>query len=175
MLQNPEQTVCCLCLVYCCLMGGAMVGIMHADVTDAAEILALQRLAYQSEAALYGDWSIPPLCQTLDQMQQDLQSMTVLKACDGKIIVGSVRGLVRDGRCELGRLIVHPDCQGKGIGSGLVRALESALPQVTRFELFTGSRSEANIRLYQRLGYSAFDRKCLSASVELVMLEKIRL
>ena len=39
--------------------------IEEAKVADAAEILALQKLAYQSEAELYGDDAIPPVTQTL--------------------------------------------------------------------------------------------------------------
>ena len=39
--------------------------ITQATAEDAAAILALQRLAYQSEAEVYGDFSIPPLTQTL--------------------------------------------------------------------------------------------------------------
>lgn len=39
---------------------------------DAAAILALQKLAYQSEARLYDDYSLPPLTQTLPEMQPSL-------------------------------------------------------------------------------------------------------
>ena len=38
--------------------------IEHASVTDAGEILALQKLAYESEARLYDDWDIPPMTET---------------------------------------------------------------------------------------------------------------
>lgn len=37
------------------------VTITIAGRDDAAAILELQRLAYQSEAELYQDWNIPPL------------------------------------------------------------------------------------------------------------------
>ena len=56
--------------------------IVPADVSDAAEILELQKLAYQSEAVLYDDWSIPPLTQTLDEIKKDFDEMTFLKICD---------------------------------------------------------------------------------------------
>lgn len=39
-----------------------------ATVEDAVEILALQRLEYQSEAHIYGDWMLPPLIQTLEEI-----------------------------------------------------------------------------------------------------------
>ena len=43
--------------------------IERVSVSDAEEILALQKLAYQSEAEIY---SIPPLVQTLEEMEADL-------------------------------------------------------------------------------------------------------
>jgi hypothetical protein len=36
---------------------------------------------------------------------------------------------------------------------------EAAPPAKRRFELFTGHRSEKNLRLYARLGYNEFQRK----------------
>ena len=61
--------------------------ILHADATDAAEILELQKLAYQSEAVIYEDWFIPPLTQTLDEIREEFYEMTFLKVCDsGKIM-----------------------------------------------------------------------------------------
>jgi len=144
-----------------------------AAVEDAAEILAVQQAAYQSEAELYQDWSIPPLTQTLAELQQELATITVLKASLDSGLVGSVRAVLQDGgSVAIGRLIVHPDCQGQGIGSRLMAAVEAAFPNAARFELFTGSRSAGNIRLYEKLGYRIFERKTLSPQVELVFMEK---
>ncbi len=50
--------------------------------------------------------------------------------------------------------MVVPDLQGQGIGTTLLRAAEEALPaEVTEIRLFTGSRSDPTIRLYERFGY----------------------
>lgn len=149
-----------------------MVEIRSATVVDAAQILALQKLAYESEARLYDDWSIPPLTQTLESLQDELRSDTVLKALDGEHLVGSVRASLRDGLCLIGRLMVHPSRQGQGIGTALMRAIEARFPRASAFELFTGSRSEANIRLYRRLGYEATGARRVSEAVTLVVLGK---
>ena len=69
--------------------------IQPAQPQDAAEILALQKLAYQSEAAIYGGFSIPPLTQTLDQMRADLADKTCLKATVDDRIVGLSAGQSR--------------------------------------------------------------------------------
>ena len=151
-----------------------MVTIVQAREVDAASILELQKLAYQSEAALYNDWSIPPLTQSLASMQEEFAAATVLKAELDAQLVGSVRARATAGACAIGRLIVHPQFQRRGIGAQLMRAIEDTFPGVSRYELFTGSRSEGNIRLYQRLGYRVFRTQTLSPQVELVYMEKHR-
>jgi ribosomal protein S18 acetylase RimI-like enzyme len=146
--------------------------ILLADITDADDILALQKLAYQSEAELYQDWSIPPLTQNIEEIKTEFSTKTFLKAClDGKI-VGSVRVSFNRGTCFVGRLIVHPEHQKKGIGTKLMETIEKIFPSTARFELFTGSRSEGNIRLYEKLGYRIFRKERLSAKVILVYMEK---
>ena len=148
--------------------------IFHADISDAAEILELQKLAYKSEAMLYDDWTIPPFTQTLDEIRKEFTGTTFLKASDSRRIIGSVRASIHDGTCHIARLIVHPESQHKGIGSRLMSAIEAKFPDAKRFELFTGSRSAGNIRLYERLGYKTFRTERLSTQVEIVFMEKWR-
>ena len=148
--------------------------ILRAAISDAAEILELQKVAYQKEAVLYDDWTIPPLTQTLNQIKKEFGEMIFLKVCDSGRLIGSVRASMHDGTCNIGRLIVHPDFQRKGAGARLMLEIETEFPSARRFELFTGSRSEGNIRLYERLGYRIFRTDRLSPRVELVFMEKLR-
>ena len=141
---------------------------------DAAEILALQKLAYQSEAAIWNDYTIPPLTQTLENLQAQFADHIILKAVDNGEIIGSVRGKQENDTCYIGRVIVHPDRQNRGIGSQLMAAIEAAFPTATRFELFTGQKSERNLYLYQKLGYRIFKEEPLNERVTLVYLEKHR-
>lgn len=46
-----------------------------------------------------------------------------------------------------------PSLWGNALGSALLAAIERQFPAARRFELFTGSRSEGNIRRYLRHGY----------------------
>ena len=146
--------------------------ILQATVADAESILALQKLAYASEAALYNDDRIPPLTQTLDQMRGEFDNQVVLKAVDADVIVGSVRAHLREGTCRIGRLIVQPALQGRGLGTRLMTAIEARFAGAERYELFTGDRSERNLRLYERLGYRRLRVEALSPSTTLVFLEK---
>ena len=146
----------------------------RANVGDAEEILTLQKLAYQSEAAIYNDYTIPPLTQTLEEIRADFEKHVFLKvSADGRI-VGSVRAHVRERTCFVGRLIVHPDFQNRGIGTRLLNEIEETFSGAERFELFTGSRSEKNLYLYQKLGYKIFKSEELTDKVALVFLEKCK-
>jgi len=149
------------------------VDIVQATVADAAAILCLQKLAYQSEARIYADDKIPPLTQTLGQIEREFGDRAFLKAVTREgDIVGSVRACEREGTCFIGRLIVHPDLQGKGIGTGLMRAIESRFAHARRFELFTGHKSERNLRFYRKLGYGAFKEEQVTDALRLVFMQK---
>jgi len=53
-----------------------------------------------------------------------------------------------------------------------MQAIESMFPEASKFELFTGNRSEGNIRLYERLGYHSSRSERMSANLSLVFFEK---
>jgi GNAT superfamily N-acetyltransferase len=153
-------------------LSDAPITITRASADDAGELLALQRLAYRSEALIYGDFGIPPLTQTLDSLEADLRSQVVLKAtCDGRI-VGSVRAELRDGTCLVGRLIVQPDAQNRGLGSRLMAEIEACFPAADVFELFTGHESARNLYLYRKLGYQEHRRERVSDALTVVFLRK---
>ncbi len=149
--------------------------ISAATVSDAAEILALQKLAYLSEAGIYNDFSIPPMTQTLEGLVADFGCKTFLKATDGGRIIGSVNGFLKGDRCLIGRLMVHPDFQGRGIGTMLMAAVEVRFAGARTWELFTGGLSLRNIRLYERLGYRITRREKFGGSrFAVVFMVKVR-
>ncbi|MGI0046742.1 MAG: GNAT family N-acetyltransferase [Nitrosotalea sp.] len=146
--------------------------IQKATVSDAEEILLLQKLAYKSEAELYHDYDIPPMTQTLKNIQDDFERQIFLKATFDEKIIGSVRAFAQGETCHIGRLLVHPDFQNQGIGTKLMNEIESWFRACKRFELFTGDKSEKNMALYQKLGYETFKTEKITEQITLVYLEK---
>ncbi len=145
----------------------------RAETKDLKQILILQHLAYQSEAERYNDYTIQPLTQTLEDVEQEFLHGILLKAVDDDgIIIGSVRCAADEKTCYVGKLMVHPEYQGKGIGSGLLLEIEKACPRPS-YELFAGSRSIKNIRLYEKMGYVRYKETAGSADFKFVYLEKV--
>jgi ribosomal protein S18 acetylase RimI-like enzyme len=156
---------------------GMSVTISTADQGDAEKILKLQYLCYQSEAELYGDYSIEPLTQTFEALRAELAQGCVLVARLGDEVVGSVRGVVDDdGTARIAKLIVHPRMQRHGLGGRLLHAVEerlSAESEAKRYRLFTGHRSDLNLRLYRKLGYEQVgDAEPVTRRLSLVTMEK---
>ncbi|MEZ4524965.1 MAG: GNAT family N-acetyltransferase [Desulfobacterales bacterium] len=149
------------------------VRIEKAEKQDLPDILALQKTAYKSEAEIYKDFSIQPLRQTIEETEKEWESHIFLKAVDEHgDIVGSVRAAAENGVCFVGKLMVHPEFQNKGIGKSLMAAIENQFKDSDFFELFTGSKSRKNIALYEKLGYSPVRRENIREDFGLVYLRK---
>ncbi|SCK43385.1 GNAT family N-acetyltransferase [Streptomyces sp. WMMB 322] len=147
---------------------GMSVTIAAAADGDAEQILKLQYLCFQSEAEAYGDYAIAPLTQTLEGLRAEMAAGCMMVARLGDEVVGSVRGAVdSDGTARIDRLCVHPRLQRHGLGGRLLAAIEDRLAaerDAKRYHLVTGHRSEGNLRLYRKSGYTAsgapeWDRK----------------
>jgi ech hydrogenase subunit C len=171
---------------------------LRAEASDAPEILALQKVAYQSEAEIYGDDSLPALQQTLGDLEDDFERMpqreaTVLGArgthegdeasadrviflkavVNGKII-GSIRGYAVDGTAYLSRLNVHPYFRRRGIGRRLLDEIEQLFPHVSRFEAKIGHQSKRNHYQLTKRGYKEFKTEPFTPAIRWVLLQKER-
>ncbi|MEU3188949.1 GNAT family N-acetyltransferase [Streptomyces sp. NPDC006923] len=155
---------------------GMSVTISAASAQDAEHILKLQYLCYQNEAELYGDYTIEPLTQTLDDLRAELGRGHGLVARLGDEVVASVRGSVDEtGTAHIEKLVVHPRMRRHGLGGRLLDAIEAHFagePAAKRFQLFTGHRSEGNLRLYRSRGYAPVSTEQVGPRLKLVTLEK---
>ncbi|GAB2444939.1 GNAT family N-acetyltransferase [Streptomyces incanus] len=155
---------------------GMSVTISAATEQDAEQIFRLQYLCFQSEAALYGNYRIAPLVQSLDSVREEVSTDLVFVARLGDEIVGSVHGRsTEDAAAAIGKLCVHPRLQGHGIGARLLRAAESALADergARMFRLQAGHRSESNLQLYSKVGYQRVGTSRGADGVPMIVLEK---
>jgi GNAT superfamily N-acetyltransferase len=129
-------------------------------------------LAYLSEAKLVNNYSIQPLTQTIEELETEFDKSIILKLLDeNNEIIGSIRAYEENDRVYIGKLMVHPDCQNKGLGTKLLKTIETYFENKS-FELFTSSKSERNLYIYKKNGYKEFTRQKISEGLEIVFMEK---
>ena len=127
--------------------------ILKATINDLTDILKLQKTAFISEAELYNDYNIDPLTQSFDSIVTDFKNYVFLKAEYKDRIVGSVKARDTGQFCWIGRLVVAPEFQNRGIGRKLMAQIENEFPGSKEYVLCTGYKSIRNITLYESLGY----------------------
>ncbi len=126
---------------------------------DAGELLTLSRACWLEEGRAHDTFEIPALGEDLEEVRRGLGRWRTWVLRSHGRLVGSVRARQAGDRWEIGRLMVAPDLQGRGLGRALLKHAEQAAPAgVTAYELVTGARSGDNLRRYKRSGYRAVER-----------------
>lgn len=142
--------------------------ITRLDPTDSATAVALlevQRRAYRVEAERIGFDGIPPLHETLEQLQACGEEFLGWRA-DGRI--GAAISWKRLGdMADIHRLVVDPDHFRRGLGRMLVRAVQ-ALPGVARAIVSTGALNAPARRLYEAEGFRVVATVTLAPGVDIV-------
>jgi GNAT superfamily N-acetyltransferase len=130
----------------------------RARSSDVAELLVLQRCCWVTEAIVNDTLAIPALHEDADDVRRWVEEKHVWIVRQGPRLVAAVRAHQDEQRWEIGRLMVAPDVRGLGLGRWLLSYAESQAPAaVRRFDLFTGARSERNLRMYTSAGYAPAD------------------
>jgi ribosomal protein S18 acetylase RimI-like enzyme len=131
-----------------------LVHLRRLDLTQpgvACAVLELQRRAYAIEAELIGSYEIPPLRETLQNLQATEE--TFLGAYLDGALAGAISWRIDAGVLDLHRLVVDPHHFRAGVGTALVRAALAAEPDATRVIVQTGASNEPAKRLYRREGF----------------------
>jgi tRNA (guanine37-N1)-methyltransferase len=138
---------------------------------DAGEILTLQRACWVQEALDNDTLEIPALHESLADVEASLDDWTYFVVRAEGRLVGAVRGKLEGEHWDIGRVMVAPDLQGRGLGRLLLEHIQTVAPaEATSYVLFTGARSADNQRMYKKAGFSL--RKDLPAPPGAVILTK---
>jgi GNAT superfamily N-acetyltransferase len=130
------------------------VKLVRLDVSDtrtAAQLLVLQRDAYRVEAELIRSDEIPPLGETLAELQAARE--TFLGAFVDGVLTGAVSWRLDGETIDLHRLVVRPAHFRKGVGAALVRAAVAAEPGARQAVVQTGAANAPAIALYLQEGF----------------------
>ncbi len=130
-----------------------------AEPADSGELWTLQRACWLQEAQANETLAIPALTESFADVRDSLSVWDVYVVRSHGRLVGSVRARLQGGQWEIGRIMVAPDVQGRGLGRWLLEFAEAQAPaEATSFSLFTGAASRGNLRMYRRAGYRTLPR-----------------
>ncbi len=147
--------------------------IKQAEEGDLITILELQKHAFMMVAESMNKYDLPPLLQTWEDIYQEYEKGIILKyTSESGQIIGSIRGYTDDNQtCHIGKLIVHPNFQNKGIGKELMYEIETYFPYCHKFTLFTGEETPNTLHLYNKVGYHTVCKKDMSG-ITMIIMEK---
>lgn len=147
--------------------------VKRAKIIDLPEILALQKKAFTEVARLMNRYDLPPLLQSIEELQAEYQHNIILKyLSEDNRIVGSVRGFLDNGNiCHIGKLVVDPDFQNQEIGKTLMCEIETHFLSCDKFVLFTGDETPNTVYLYKKIGYQVIEKQDMGG-LNMFLMEK---
>jgi tRNA (guanine37-N1)-methyltransferase len=125
-----------------------------ATRADAGELLTLQLACWVQEAQANPGVTIPALLEGLTDVESYIDTWLTFVVHSHGRLVGAVRAQREGELWYIGRIMVAPDLQGRGLGRFLLEYVElAAPPEVTTYTLLTGAGSLDNQRMYKKAGY----------------------
>lgn len=133
-----------------------MIDARAATDADDGAVFTLQRAAFVDEAVIYGTPFVPALEESFARFGARMRSSTSWVAETRGRIVGAVSlRNYRPGGPDVERLMVAPDCRGRGISRRLLDELErhAAVAGHERLQLIVGDLAVDNRAIYEHLGW----------------------
>lgn len=148
--------------------------IRKATYKDLSAILILQKEAFLQEAEIYNDYTIQPLKETQQEIENDFskENKYFFIIEKNEQIIAAVRAEIDNNLCSVQKLIVKPEFQNKGLGKLLMNTIEDNFRNIKKFILFTGEKSEKNISFYTKLGYQIVRKGKYLDNIHKVFMEK---
>jgi GNAT superfamily N-acetyltransferase len=132
------------------------VRIEKATPADAAALTAMQVRAFDEDVRRYpgAPPGGPPGYDDLSWQLDRISRGHTYKILDGdELVGGAIVSWTGPASCELARIWIEPDRQGRGIGARSMALLEAAFPDATVWTLDTPAWATRNHAFYARRGY----------------------
>ena len=141
-----------------------------ADREQARRLLSLQRASYQVEADLIGSDAIPPLHETLADLQAS--SETFFGYHLDAQLVGAISYKRAGSVLDIHRLMVHPSTMRRGIAQALLAHVMAVERGVARLIVATGALNTPARTLYLRQGFTVIGEREVVPGLVITEFEK---
>jgi len=144
--------------------------VVDSDRAVARRVLEIQHAAYAVEASLVGYDTIPPLHETLAELQS--QPLIFLGVSCDRTLAG-VLGYRRQGdTVDIDRLAVHPTFFRRGLATKLLRELLARERDASQVTASTGFGNHPAINVYERFGFRVVGDDEPVPGVRIVLLQR---
>jgi ribosomal protein S18 acetylase RimI-like enzyme len=137
---------------------------------EAERVLELQRVSYQIEADLIDSILIPPLRETLEELQSCGEVFHGW--FEGNRLLGFISHKLEEDVLDIHRVAVHPDGFRSGIARQLLEFVLNLERGATRAIVQTGSLNLPACKLYLSFGFEILERKEVAPGLELTLFSK---
>lgn len=122
---------------------------------DAAELSRLYREVWEPYRKIFSGPLMDNRMASADDIRASMADKTYFVVRDMDRIIGVARATIAHESCLLDRMVVLPECQGKGVGRTLTEAViayarESGAHKVW---LDTSPKLESAVALYEKIGF----------------------
>lgn len=128
-----------------------------ATYNDIDAIEQITREAFQKYAQMVGNDNIQALCETKEDIKNDIDNSLVLVAFMDNVPVGSVRVKVNeeDKTAYLSRFGVKINIQNNGVGKSLMNLVDIKMREmgIKKIMLHTGAKVSSLVRFYYGRGF----------------------
>lgn len=141
--------------------------LMNHTLTE--ELLALQKSAYAIEAKLVGFPNLPPLHETVEELQTSGEIFYGYFV-DGEL-AGAISYKIEEKTLDIHRMMVHPNFFRRGIARQLLE-LVLALPEIERAIVMTGAANQPAKKLYETFGFVEITQEMVVEGLMISRFEK---
>ena len=131
--------------------------IRRATVKDAPYIFSIIQKAFKEYSKITGQTNLEALAETVEDIEEAIQTKIVFIAAVNDNIVGTVRISIDGDQAYISRFAVDCENRNNGIGKSLMNEVDSYLKKmnVKKVTLHTASKHDVLMRFYYGIGFYA--------------------
>ncbi len=119
--------------------------------SELEQLWFLQHTAYRIEAERAGFQHVPPILETMSQLQSSEQNY--IGFFHEECLWGALSYVIDDTSLTICRLMVDPEHFRQGIAFQLIEHIIETSHQIQEFIVYTGAKNTAAVQLYQKHGF----------------------
>lgn len=144
------------------MMGGRMIKLKKANLSNCEEIHALQVKSFQALLDKYNDITTNPAAEPIEiiieKMNQEFTDYYFIQLQN--INIGAIRIVRLDNNVfRISPMFILPEFQGNGYAKSAIKEAEALYPQAKVWQLDTIKEEPKLCHLYEKMGYKRTDKE----------------